>query len=583
MTIPKIIHQTHKTKNILQHYKTFQQNLVDLHPNWEYRFYDDQDCRKFVRQHFPSFIPLYSSYSENIQSIDLFRILVVYKEGGFYIDMDIDCFNNLDDLCEFNCVLGEEKRLTQEGAKKLNHKHTVRVANYMFGSSPNHPFLLRILHAMMIESQRAIKTENDVLESTGPGLITKLYFNWKDTYRDVVLLPNKDRICTKDPYHGVSCHFGNYARHFHDSSWRWEGNCAGEKNVPREKKKANQKQIIRLNEEIESSIKQMSTPENVNILKTYNEISYNGLSSVFHRTRKIGMLENDTRHLKKQKMLVCGIPGYYSDKLSSQNINVIYTFFEGSKLPDSWIEAINTRYHHCIVPHKHIKDTFKNSGIDIPIKVIHPGFTRYKRMRRNMNIEQVFRIGFSGGSFRRKSLDKLFKACLSLLQKIPTLKLAIHVSKYKNGADEYDMKGLKSAPFVEWSEGCLNEDEMAKWYHSLSCLVVSSGGTGWSFTPRESLYLGIPTIITDLPVHRELAESGYYKIIPTSDKQETECGDMFEKWRKIKTKDIENSILNAYQNYGNFQIQSLIGSKWIENKWSNESSQQRILNFLRSI
>jgi mannosyltransferase OCH1-like enzyme len=59
MAIPKIFHQTYKTKDISELYKAYQQKLLELHPDWEYRFYDDSDCKKIVTQYFPSFIPIY--------------------------------------------------------------------------------------------------------------------------------------------------------------------------------------------------------------------------------------------------------------------------------------------------------------------------------------------------------------------------------------------------------------------------------------------------------------------------------------------------------------------------------------------
>jgi mannosyltransferase OCH1-like enzyme len=584
MAIPKIIHQTDKTKDIPEKHKAFQQKLIELHPDWDYRYYDDEECRNFVIQNFPYFIPIYDSYSSNIQRVDLFRIIAVYKMGGFYVDLDIECFNKIDDLCEYNCVFGEEKRLTKEEIIQFGHKDSVRVANYMFGSRPNHPFLLHILEAMTLASRRNIKTENDVLESTGPGLITTVYFNFKDRYPDVVLLPNKDRVCANPFCRDISCHFGNYARHFHDGSWRWERNWGDVKNSPQEEKKPTQKQINILIKEIDSSIKKIGNPDRIFILKTYNDISHNGLSSVFYRLSKIGSVVDDTKHLDNRKVLVGGTPNLYLENLSSQNINVVYTAFESTRLPDFWTKGINNYYNYCIVPHDYIKKVFLDSGVEIPIEIIHPGFARYKRMRRNMNIEKAFRIGFLGIPLKRKNLNKLFKACRNLLRKVPGLKLAIHVSKHHNWLYKADVDALKSASFVEWSEGYLSEDEMTKWYSRLSCLVFPSGGEGWSFTPRESLYLGVPTIISDIPIHSELVESGYYKVIPIKGLEDAEFEESVSgQWHTVETGAIENSILDVYQHYGHVQIQALKGSKWIENKWSNESTQQRILSFLTSI
>jgi len=47
--------------------------------------------------------------------------------------------------------------------------------------------------------------------------------------------------------------------------------------------------------------------------------------------------------------------------------------------------------------------------------------------------------------------------------------------------------------------------------------------------------------------------------------------------------DIENSIRDLYLNYGRYYIKALEGSRWIENKWTNESMQQRLLEFINSV
>lgn len=220
MPIPKLIHQTDKSDDIRKLYRHFREGLHSLHPDWEYKFYNDDACRKAVERYLPAFLPIYDSASV-IQKTDIFRIVIVYGEGGFYLDMDIECLRPFDDLCEFRCVFAEEITLSEEEAGKFRHRDRLRVANYMFGSEAGHPFLLRLLRGIARESGREIQTEEDVLDSTGPGLVTTEYHDTREEMRDVVLLRNIDRTC---PIIGaVSCHFGNYAKHHHEGTWRWIG------------------------------------------------------------------------------------------------------------------------------------------------------------------------------------------------------------------------------------------------------------------------------------------------------------------------------------------------------------------------
>jgi len=63
MAIPKIIHQTYKTSDIPEPLSDYRTKLLSLHPDWEYRFYDDSGCREIIERNLPYFIPLYDSYA----------------------------------------------------------------------------------------------------------------------------------------------------------------------------------------------------------------------------------------------------------------------------------------------------------------------------------------------------------------------------------------------------------------------------------------------------------------------------------------------------------------------------------------
>jgi len=218
MAIPKIIHQTYKTSDVPEPLSDYRRKLLSLHPGWKYRFYDESGCRDIIERNSPYFLPLYDSYALPVQKADIFRIIVVNTFGGFYLDMDVECLLPLDELCEFRAVFGEEITLTEEELARKRHKERLRVANFIFGSEPGHPFLLYILREMARESLREIATEDDVLESTGPGLITTVYHDYKEKLRDIVLLRNQENMCRVCGT--ISCNFGNYALHYHAGSWR---------------------------------------------------------------------------------------------------------------------------------------------------------------------------------------------------------------------------------------------------------------------------------------------------------------------------------------------------------------------------
>lgn len=87
--IPKVVHQTYFTKQLP---KEIQENLNNLkleNPDWQFRLYDDADIEQYIRQYYPTLIRTFEKISPayGVAKADLFRYLVIYNEGGVYLDI----------------------------------------------------------------------------------------------------------------------------------------------------------------------------------------------------------------------------------------------------------------------------------------------------------------------------------------------------------------------------------------------------------------------------------------------------------------------------------------------------------------
>ena len=282
---------------------------------------------------------------------------------------------------------------------------------------------------------------------------------------------------------------------------------------------------------------------------------------------------------------MAAMPYIYGAMLDKKNTNICYTTFETSQLPQGWVDSLSNNYQACIVPHTAIKKVFVQSGISIPIFVVHQGYTRLPRLPHLF--EKSFTIGFLGVPQARKNLHKLFGACKDLIHngQIPELKLTIHVATYYDELDHGWFEEMKQADFVTYSEGKKNERELGEWYAKLSAYCFPSSGEGWSFTPRESLYLGIPTILSDIPVHRELINSGYCQPIANQG-LEAAVYDHYEngkrrkitygQWHCIQKKDIQSAIFDVYQNYSLWKERAQLATQWIAQQWKNEDCLSKV-------
>lgn len=184
--IPKIIHQTWKDSNIPHYLVDLIKTWKTFHQDWEFKFWTDDMNRDFIIRYYPSFTSVYDSYANSIQRVDAVRYFILHKVGGVFIDIDFECFENIEPLLEnSSCVFGIEPK---EHCKRF--KKDIIVCNAFMACNPENTFFKEICEK--IESGK-IKQRNsfiDILESTGPLMLTEIYENYKDKNKIKLLSPN---------------------------------------------------------------------------------------------------------------------------------------------------------------------------------------------------------------------------------------------------------------------------------------------------------------------------------------------------------------------------------------------------------
>jgi hypothetical protein len=93
--IPHTIHLTWREKGVLRKYndsafiRNGVQNLIDLNPSWSWSISDDDDVERDLRQYLS--VDDYKSVANRpiIEKTDLWRLLKIYHEGGYYQDFDM--------------------------------------------------------------------------------------------------------------------------------------------------------------------------------------------------------------------------------------------------------------------------------------------------------------------------------------------------------------------------------------------------------------------------------------------------------------------------------------------------------------
>jgi len=102
MSIPKIIHQTWKTKEIPDKWKKSQEEWIRLHPDWTYILWTDEDIRNHIKNYHPDFLELHDNYEYDIQRADMIRYFILYDFGGVYCDLDLYPKENIEKYISYD-------------------------------------------------------------------------------------------------------------------------------------------------------------------------------------------------------------------------------------------------------------------------------------------------------------------------------------------------------------------------------------------------------------------------------------------------------------------------------------------------
>jgi len=111
--IPKKIYQTNK----LPQPDFAVENIKNLNLEYEYQFFNDDDCVQFIQNFFGNdVLNVYHNIRTLQHRADLFRYCLLYEYGGVYVDIDIQLLFPIDDIIELseNSKLISVKSLIKE-------------------------------------------------------------------------------------------------------------------------------------------------------------------------------------------------------------------------------------------------------------------------------------------------------------------------------------------------------------------------------------------------------------------------------------------------------------------------------------
>ncbi|PAA76143.1 hypothetical protein BOX15_Mlig032152g3 [Macrostomum lignano] len=142
-----MIHQSWKSRKLpTRRAQRWSASWQTCFPNWEFRFWTDDDKLALVRDHYPWFLPVYFSFKKPVERADVARYFYMFHFGGIYADLDAVCQKNFEHLLNSTAMLfGGMDGLKQEDSLLRTY-----VENSLMASRPGHPFWMRLIARVMV-------------------------------------------------------------------------------------------------------------------------------------------------------------------------------------------------------------------------------------------------------------------------------------------------------------------------------------------------------------------------------------------------------------------------------------------------
>jgi mannosyltransferase OCH1-like enzyme len=159
--IPLHVYMTWKTKQLPP---LMQKNFNDLckqNPEFQFHLYDDDECLEFIKQHFSDdVVNAFHKLIPGAYKADLWRLCILYINGGFYMDIKLQCVNKFK-LIE----LSESEHFVLDRPSNSLH-----IYNALLISKAGNPFLKSCIDAIVANVNSKYYGESP-LSPTGPELL----------------------------------------------------------------------------------------------------------------------------------------------------------------------------------------------------------------------------------------------------------------------------------------------------------------------------------------------------------------------------------------------------------------------------
>lgn len=200
-TYPKKVYQTYHSKELPVELRAAHNKLKKMNPDWEFILFDDDDIEHYIAENFPLLLKFYKSirFEYGAARADFFRYLLMYKEGGVYLDIKSTFTKPINELLSNksgiilshwdNEVRGE-KHFRLGVHPELSNKRGEYIQCVII-TPPGHPYLRAVIENLICQIEHYDKKIHGVgcfgvLRVTGPIMFTNAISMVKDNRKDTI-------------------------------------------------------------------------------------------------------------------------------------------------------------------------------------------------------------------------------------------------------------------------------------------------------------------------------------------------------------------------------------------------------------
>lgn len=270
-------------------------------------------------------------------------------------------------------------------------------------------------------------------------------------------------------------------------------------------------------------------------------------------------------------------------------IKLAFSVFESTRIPKAWVEILNNKFDAVIVADQFYISVYEKSGVKIPIFHIPLGIYINEFLEKPLPLQpnKPFVFQCCSRFFHRKNHALLIKAFAREFGHRKDVKLRINGGGKWGSSKLYDNLRLLVLTLrmsnITITNNALPWNEYIELMSAMDCYVNISQGEGFSITPRESLALGIPTIVSDNTAQKTICASTFARAVPSDIKIPAFCrltGESIGYKFDCRQEDVQAALRDVYDNYNYYLAKAAEGREWVK-QYLWHSLQNKYLNLIK--